>query len=331
MRRRAEFLLFLTTFVWGSTFVTVKIAMMEVAPLLLTSVRFAIACAIAIPIWHKQIRGIRFSVFKKGLILGLLLSVGFILQTIGLQMTTASKTAFITGMMVVFTPIAQVVIERRAPRLGNIIGILLVIGGLWLLTSPDGSAFNLGDGLTLMAAVLFGIYIVYVDVYSKQHDVSQLFFLQLFVTLVVSFGGTLVFEDLSFHPSSTVLALIIYLAVFATVISTFIQTKYQRETTPTRAVLIFALEPVIAATLAYLILDERIGVLGILGGALIISGVLASEFSDSFKKILVWMGWKVEEVPSPLTPLSTGERGVPTQSGRGEDYESKARSEPDKV
>jgi drug/metabolite transporter (DMT)-like permease len=295
MRRRAEFLLFLTTFVWGSTFVTVKIAMMEVAPLLLTSVRFAIACAIAVPIWHKEIRAIRFSVFKKGLVLGLLLSIGFILQTLGLQMTTASKTGFITGMMVVFTPIAQVIIERRAPKLGNIIGILFVIAGLWLLTSPDGSAFNLGDGLTLMAAILFGIYIVYVDVFSKQHDVSQLFFLQLFVTLVVAFGGTLVFEDLSFHPSTTVLVLVIYLAIFATVISTFIQTKYQRETTPTRAALIFALEPVIAATLAYLILDERIGALGVLGGALIICGVLASEFSDSFRKIQVRMGWKVEE------------------------------------
>jgi drug/metabolite transporter (DMT)-like permease len=295
MRRRAEFLLFLTTLVWGSTFVAVKIAMLEVGPLLLTGVRFGIACAIAIPIWHKEIRAIRFSVFKKGLVLGLLLSIGFILQTFGLQMTTASKTGFITGMMVVFTPIAQVVVERRAPKLGNIVGIFLVMVGLWLLTSPNGSAFNIGDGLTLTAAMLFGIYIVYVDVYSKQHNVAQLFFLQLFVTFVVAFGGALGFEGLSFHPSANILVLIIYLAVFATVISTFIQTKYQRETTPTRAALIFALEPVIAATLAYFILDERIGALGILGGGLIVSGVLVSEFSDSFKKIQARMGWKMEE------------------------------------
>jgi drug/metabolite transporter (DMT)-like permease len=289
-------LLFLTTFVWGSTFVIVKIAMTEVPPLLLTSVRFGMACVIAIPIWWRDIRRIDFSAFKKGLVLGLLLSIGFILQTLGLQMTTASKTGFITGMMVVFTPIAQVVIERRAPKLGNITGVLLVMLGLWFLTSPKGSAFNFGDGLTLTAAVLFGIYIVYVDVYSKQHNVAQLFFLQLFVTLVVCFGGTLGFESLSFHPSTNVLVMIIYLAVFATVISTFIQTKYQRETTPTRAALIFALEPVIAATLAYFALDERIGALGILGGGLILSGVLVSEFSDSLKKIPVWIGWKVEEV-----------------------------------
>jgi drug/metabolite transporter (DMT)-like permease len=324
MRRRAEFLLFLTAFVWGSTFVVVKIAMREVSPLLLTGVRFGIACAIVIPIWWKDIRAINLAVFRKGLVLGLLLSFGFVLQTLGLQMTTASKTGFITGMMVVFTPIAQVVIERRAPKLGNIIGILLVMIGLWLLTSPKGSAFNLGDGLTLSASVLYGVYIVYVDVYSKQHNVAQLFFLQLFVTLVVSFGGTLIFEDLSFHASTNVLLLIIYLAVFATVISTFIQTKYQRETTPTRAVLIFALEPVIAATLAYFVLDERIGALGVIGGGLIICGVLVSEFSDSLKKIQVWMGWKADDVPSPLAPLPTREGGVPTQSGRGEDYGSKA-------
>jgi drug/metabolite transporter (DMT)-like permease len=331
MRRRAEFLLFLTTFVWGSTFVIVKIAMTEVSPLLLTSVRFGIACAIVLPICWRDIRRIDLVVFKKGLVLGLLLSIGFILQTLGLQITTASKTGFITGMLVVFTPIAQVVIERRAPKLGNIMGILLVILGLWFLTSPKGSAFNLGDGLTLSAAVLFGIYIVYVDVYSKHHSVVQLFFLQLFLTLVVCFSGTLVFEDLSFHPSTNVLISIIYLAVFATVISTFIQTKYQRETTPTRAALIFALEPVIAATLAYFVLDERIGALGVLGGGLIVSGVLVSEFSDSFRKIQVWMGWKADDGPSPLAPLTTEESGVTMQSGRGEDYGGKAPSRSDHV
>jgi drug/metabolite transporter (DMT)-like permease len=324
MRRRAEFLLFLTTFVWGSTFVIVKLAMTEVPPLLLTSVRFGIACAIVLPICWRDILRIDLVVFKKGLVLGLLLSIGFILQTLGLQITTASKTGFITGMLVVFTPIAQVVIERRAPKLGNIAGIILVVLGLWLLTSPKGSAFNLGDGLTLSAAVLFGIYVVYVDVYSKQHSVAQLFFLQLFVTLVVSFSGALVFEGLSFHPSTNVLISIIYLAVFATAISTFIQTRYQRETTPTRAALIFALEPVIAATLAYFVLDEKTGALGVLGGGLIVSGVLVSEFSDSLKKIQVWMGWRAVDVPSPLAPLPTGERGAPTASGRGEDYDSQA-------
>ena len=296
MRRRAEFLLFLTTFVWASTFVTMKIAMMDVQPLLLTAVRFALACAIAFPIWYKDILALDSGALKKGLILGLLLSVGFIVQTFGLQKTTASKAAFITGMLVVFTPIAQVIIERRPPKLGNVVGILFVTVGLWFLTSPAGSAFNIGDGLTLVAAILFGVYIVYLDVFTKEHNVAQLFFLQLVSVLVVALVGAALFEDLSFHPTTGTLLLIVYLSIFATVISTFIQTKYQKETTPTRAALIFSIEPVIAAWLAYVVLDERIGFLGAVGGALIITGVLISEFSDSFKKISVRMGLRTEEV-----------------------------------
>lgn len=300
MRRKAEFLLFLTTFVWASTFVSNKIVLMEVSPFLLTTVRFALATAIAFAVSYRHILALDRDALKKGTILGLLLSIGFIIQTFGLQQTSASKSAFITGMLVVFTPIAQVVIERRAPKLGNVVGIVFVSVGLWFLTSPAGSAFNTGDGLTLIAAVLFALYIVYLDVFTKElpHEggVAQLFFLQLMVTLLVALIGTVLFENFSFHPTRNALLLIIYLSIFATVISTFIQTKYQRETTPTRAALIFSIEPVIAALLAYLVLDERIGLLGIIGGALIVAGVLISEFSDSFKKIAVQIGVRPEEV-----------------------------------
>ena len=299
MRRRAELLLFLTTFVWASTFVSNKIVLMDVSPLLLTALRFALATAIAFAVWHRHILALGRDALKKGTILGLLLSIGFIIQIFGLQQTSASKSAFITGMLVVFTPIAQVVIERRAPKLGNVVGIVFVSVGLWFLTSPAGSAFNMGDGLTLIAAVLFAVYIVYLDVFTKEIQseggVAQIFFLQLMVTLLVALIGTVLFENFSFHPTRNALLLIVYLAIFATVISTFIQTKYQRETTPTRAALIFSLEPVIAASLAYVVLDERIGLLGVLGGALIVAGVLISEFSDSFKKIAVQIGVRAEE------------------------------------
>jgi drug/metabolite transporter (DMT)-like permease len=296
MRKQAEFYLFLTTFIWASTFVAMKIAMFEVTPLLLTASRFALACAIVLPIWRRDILELTLAAFKKGLILGLLLSVGFIVQTYGLQRTTASKTAFITGMLVVFTPIAQIAIEKRPPKLGNVIGIVFVIVGLWFLTSPEGSEFNLGDGLTLIAAMVFGLYIVYLDIFTKEHNVAQLFFLQLLVTFAASSLGAVLFESFSFHPTTNVLLLIVYLSVFATVIATFVQTKFQKETTPTRAALIFSLEPVIAATLAYIVLDERLGWLGALGGVIIIAGVLISEFSDSFKKFLVWNRLESEEV-----------------------------------
>jgi drug/metabolite transporter (DMT)-like permease len=80
-------------------------------------------------------------------------------------------------------------------------------------------------------------------------------------------------------PSGTV-AGVLYLTIFATILTTFMQTRYQKETTPTRAVIIFTIEPVFAAASAALILGEQIGVGGAFGGGLIIGGVLLSELSE---------------------------------------------------
>jgi len=296
MRRYAEFLLFLTTFIWASTFVATKIALVDVSPLFFILLRFAIASAISFSIWHREIVRLDLPTFKKGAILSLFLGSGFILQVYGLQYTTASKSAFVTGMLVVFTPIAQVLIERRAPKAGNLIGVALVTFGLWLLTSPKGSSFNTGDALTLGAAVCYALYIVYLDIFTKQHSVVQLFFLQLFLILVLTIPATFLFERVVFQPTMTAVLVILYLAVFATVISAFIQTKYQKESSPTRAAVIFSLEPVIAAFMAYLILEERMAFTAVVGGGIIVAGILISQLSESLKKIWAWMGLQAEEV-----------------------------------
>lgn len=296
MRRHAEFLLFLTTFVWASTFVATKIVLVDVSPLFFIVLRFAFASAIAFVIWPREILRTDLQTLKSGTILALFLGAGFVLQVEGLQYTTASKSAFITAMLVVFTPIAQIIIERRAPKLGNVVGIVFVSVGLWLLTSPEGSSFNIGDGLTLGAAILYALYIVYIDVFTKRHSVIQLFFLQLVVVLMISLFGAVLFEKISFHPTLTVLLLLAYLTIFATVISPFIQTKYQRESTPTRAAVIFSLEPVIAVVLAYYILGESMELSAILGGGLIVLGILISQLSDSLKKFAVLLSQRSDGI-----------------------------------
>ena len=111
-------------------------------------------------------------------LLSMYLFAGFATQNYGLLITTASKSAFITGMMVVVVPILQIALEHRAPKIGNILGVLIVVVGLWLLTSPDGSTLNAGDGLTVACAVVFGIYIVYLDILSREMTASQILLLQ---------------------------------------------------------------------------------------------------------------------------------------------------------
>ncbi|MBI3194142.1 MAG: DMT family transporter [Ignavibacteriae bacterium] len=276
---KAEFLLFLTTFVWGSTFVVVKGSLDDASPLFFITLRFLLSSAILFLIFYKKIRSMTTSVLKSGIILGLFLYFGFAVQTVGLQYTTASKSAFFTGMLVVFTPIVQFFVEKRLPMLGNIMGVILSAVGLFLLTSPEGSAFNIGDALTLLCAVSFGFYIVYLDVVSQRDDRDILTFMQLFVCAILGITSALLFEDIRFSYNSDLISSLLYLTIFATILTTWIQNRFQGDTTPTRAAVIFTLEPVIAATFAYYVRDEVLGTVGLIGAAIIIIGLFVSEFS----------------------------------------------------
>jgi len=280
VKSRAEGVLLSLTLIWGSTFVVGKIVMQNISPLQMIALRFVLATLFLLVFFAGRIFPVSRTQIVRGAILGIFLFLGFVAQTVGLNLTTASKSGFITGMMVVFVPLLQVIIERRPPKIGNIAGVAVVSSGLWLLTSPSGSSFNAGDALTLLGAVLFAIYIVYIDVIAHDMSAMQLTFLQMATNAILALAATLAFDTMpSRFPSGTV-AGVLCLTIFATILTTFMQTRYQKETTPTRAVIIFTIEPVFAAASAALILGEQIGVGGAFGGGLIIGGVLLSELSE---------------------------------------------------
>jgi len=279
-RSRAELFLFATTFIWGSTFVVVKAGSENISSSLFIALRFGIGSLIFALFLAKKIKTITLQTYKKAFFLGLMLGVGILLQNQGIYHTTASKSAFITGLMVIFTPIAQLIIEHKAPKIGNLIGVVIVTYGLYLLTSPSGSEINYGDILVLIAAAIFGVFIVYLDIFSKTENVLHLAFLQ--VTIVTLIALVVVpFETIKFIPSTHLVFSLLYMGTLATVFTTYIQTRYQKDTTPTRAVIIFTIEPVIASVLAYFFLDELLGIVGIIGASFIVIGILISEFFDS--------------------------------------------------
>jgi drug/metabolite transporter (DMT)-like permease len=279
-RTRAELYLLAVTLIWGSTFVITKGLLQDVSPFLYTALRFSGAAILLALFSLRSVATLRQATVVKGGILGLLLFLGFILQTIGLQYTSASKSAFITGMLVVLTPICQIIIERRPPQLGNLIGIAFVTIGLYFLTSPEGSEFNIGDLLTLGCALCFALHIVYLDIFSQVHQPVQLAFSQFLASGILAFLGVFLYEDVTWHPNPKLLGALAYLTVFATLIALFVQVKYQKDTTPTRAAVLFSVEPVFAALIAYFFVGEVLGVIGVLGGGLIVAGMLISELSD---------------------------------------------------
>ncbi len=279
-RTRAELYLLSLTIIWGSTFVLTKFILENASPFVYVAIRFFTASLLFAAFFYRRLRSITRDGIVKGLVLGILLFFGFVLQTVGLKYTTASKSAFITGLMVVFTPIFQLVIERKAPKSGNIIGVVFVALGLYFLTSPQGSEFNIGDTLTLICAVLFSLYTVYLGVYGKNHDPAHLTFIQFASTAVLSALAIPFLETAHLNLTFGFLINLGYLAIMPTVIALYVMAKYQKYTTPTRSAIIYSLEPPIAAIFAFFIIGEQIGMNGAFGGMLILSGLIVSELSD---------------------------------------------------
>lgn len=285
-RGRAELFLFVTTFIWGGTFVAVKLGLGDLSPVLFVALRFSLAALVLLPFAIKRILKIDRALFWKGSLLGSLLFLGFTLQTIGLSDTTASRSAFITGLMVIFTPFFQFAIEKRAPKFANLAGVAIVTAGLWFLTSPSGGSpsgtgFTRGDALTLLCAVVFGLYIVMLDLFSKGAEALPLTFLQMLTPAVLGWLTLPLLETPVWYPTPNAIAALLFCALLGNVLSNYIQTRYQRDTTPTRAVIIFTIEPLWASILGYWMLREVIGYGGMAGGAMIIAGILVSELSDS--------------------------------------------------
>jgi drug/metabolite transporter (DMT)-like permease len=279
--RRAEWLLISMTFLWSGTFVVVKGGLRDISPFLLVALRFTLAALCLLPFALRSIGRMDRTVVWKGFLLGFLIYLGFIFQTAGLQYTTASKSAFITGMLVIFTPFFQYLLLKRPPRRANLAGIVLVSIGLWFLTEPAGEGINRGDFLTLLCALAFGLSIVLIDRFTKEHDPFQLTFLEIASPALFAWIALPFFERPLFSPTPAVFFTLGYTAILATVLTTYVQTRYQRDTTPTRAALIFTLEPVWTAILGFVLLDERLGLKGLLGGGLIIAGILFSELAGT--------------------------------------------------
>ncbi len=283
-RFQAEGWLVVCTLIWGGTFSFSKSALDSASPLLVVAMRFAVAALVLMIVAFREIRRMDRSVLRAGLILGSLMFVGFATQTAGLKYTTASRSAFITQLLMIFTPLFQWWIEKKKPRAANLAGAVVVIIGMYYLTSPEAGGFNEGDALTLICAVENGLYIVLIDVYAKRLPVVQIVFLQIVVAGVLSGIGSL-FEGPYLTPTLPLLGFILYLGIPASVVAVYLQNRYQKESTPVRASIIYSLEPVFAALFAMMFLGESLGAAGLFGAGLILGGILVSELTDP---ILVW-------------------------------------------
>ena len=287
-----EIALLFNTLIWGGTFALIKNAFNDISPLLFLGLRFSIAALIFLPFVYASLKKTNKQTLIAGSVLGFFYFTGFASQTLGLNLTTATKSGFITGTFVVFIPILQLIIEKRKPKWFNILSVFLVLVGLIMLSSKGenaidfmkqlGSDFNLGDLLTLLCAILFAFQVVYVDVFTKKYEYLPMVFVQLLITGIGGFILSFIFsistlETVKFTFNTTVVTAVLYTAIFASIIATVIQLKFQKFVSPTKAGIIFSIEPIFAAVFAYFLLSEKISNFGLIGCVLIFIGLIVSE------------------------------------------------------
>lgn len=287
-----EFALLFNTLIWGGTFALIKNALTDISPMLFLALRFSIAALLFLPFVYSSLKKTNRQTLIAGSILGIFYFSGFAAQTFGLNLTTATKSGFITGTFVVFIPILQLIIENRKPKWFNVFSVLIVLLGLIMLSSKGenifefikqlGSDFNFGDFLTLLCALLFAFQVVYVDVFTRKYEYLPMVFVQLLITGVGGFILSYIFsisslETVKFTFNSAVTTAIIYTAIFASIIATVIQLKFQKTVSPTKAGIIFSIEPIFAAVFAYFLLSEKISNFGLIGCVLIFIGLIVSE------------------------------------------------------
>jgi drug/metabolite transporter (DMT)-like permease len=266
---RSELLLLLGVVLWSTTFPIMKESLGSISPALLILIRFAIASAVVYVLFRGKIEFTWLNLLK-GFAIGIPEYIGFMLQVTGLTMTTASKSAFITGLCVVVAPILSFLFlhENRSWKVA--LALILAVDGLWIISfgfTFHVGGMGMGDFLTLLAALAFSVQVLMIHLFSDRDSFYATTFFQLLAVAMCSLvyalttKQTLVVNAVSW-PS------LLYLAIFTTVITLLLQNRFQRDVTVAQASVIYSLEPVFASLLAVLFIGEHMGPAVLVGGVL---------------------------------------------------------------
>ena len=289
---------------WGVAFVVMKPAIEQQPFFDFLAIRFTIAAGIMLVIKPKVVLALRGKMLVVGAVLGGVLGLAYIAQTIALEMTTAAITGFLTGTYVVLTPVLGWIIFRRKVGFKVAIGAVLALIGLGLI-SITGVSIEVGQIWGIICAVLYALHIVGLGRFSSGLDSYALTFVQLVAVAVVCWIGALP-DGYQGPPTWDVWRAVLFTAIFATVIGFFVQTWAQARMEPARVAIILTLEVVFTAVVSVGVGQEVLALKTILGGVFMIAAMVIVEWPTRGKKehIAGTPGSDEDEDIVPLEPLA---------------------------
>jgi drug/metabolite transporter (DMT)-like permease len=268
-------------------FILTKNSLDFLQPFNFIALRFLTGFFFAAIVFYKKFKDLNKVTLIHSIILGAILFSGYLLQTIGIQYTTATNSGFITGFSVVLVPIIATFFLKEKPENAAILGTILAIIGLSLMSVKPGFKINIGDILTFISAFAFAMHIVLTGIYTKYGNSILLGVMQIGV---VGFLGLFsnIFENGFIIPNNIILwRNILFLAIICTAAAFIIQTVAQKYTTSTHTALIYMTEPVFAAIFAYFLINEILSVQSMIGATLILIGMFNAEVFPNIKKYFI--------------------------------------------
>ncbi len=276
----AEFMLVTVTLFWGATFPIVKEAIELLPVMAFLWIRFSLAAILlGLMAGRAGFATLDKQGWLKGMLLGTLLFSSYLFQTFGLERTSSANAGFLTGLNVVWVPLLAGPLLKKPAAFGAKVGIAIAFSGLVLLTWHSPWSMNPGDILVLICSLFVALHILGLDRFTAGYDARALTFVQIATMAVLGFIGSLIFDPISWPrewPTSLISAFLIT-AILATAYAFWAMTRYQRLTTPTRAALIYTLEPVWAAIFSVWLLNEELTSMAWTGGFLIVAGMVFAE------------------------------------------------------
>ncbi|SCZ82002.1 DMT family transporter [Acidaminobacter hydrogenoformans] len=265
-----------TALMWGSTFPAGKYALEFMSPFYLMGFRFLFAFVLMAVIFRKKLFSTKLKDMKGGLIAGVMLSMGYVLQIYGLQFTTASKQSFLAGAYVVAVPFLTWAVFKKNPSIKAYIGAAVCFWGIGMISLNENLSIGLGDSITLLSSMFYAAHIVVTGYFAHREDAGVFTAVQFGVGAVMAMVLGLVFSPAPqvFHLG---MLAVLYLAVFGSIVAYYLQTVCQKYLKPSVTSIILSMEAVFGSLLSVVLLGDAFTTKMAIGAAAMLAAIWISE------------------------------------------------------
>lgn len=291
-RLRANFLLLITAFIWGTTFVAQQTGMEDIGPYYFTGLRFLLGGLLVLPLGLRELRKLKSggneltNRHKIGMVLcGVFLFLGSLFQQLGLETTTVTNAGFLTGVYVPLVPIIMFVFLRKLPHWSIWPAAIGCLGGTYMLSGGSLDALNNGDILILIGSIFWALQVIIIGFVVQSCNTPVLVAsVQFLLSALFGLIGASIMESITWANVMGAGPEIVYAGVFSVGLAFTLQAVAQRHTPQADAAVILSAEMVFAAVAGAVIQGERLSTLEYYGCVLMFLCILSVELLPLLRK-----------------------------------------------